>query len=579
MTTLSQRSPVESRLAALTTAHLLFGAILLGAAILRFVELGALPLGPAEAAEALAAYAVWEPARLSAANPVAIGSPLYFSLTALLKPLTGGDGALRLLPALFGLALVALPWRLRDRLGTLGALIAAALLAVAPTHVALARTAGGDSAALFGTLLLAIVWLRLADGADTPVAARRAIVGALALAIGLTSSALFYSGLVSLLAAGLLAGLRLPRLSAAAGRAAVLSGGVALLLLATLALTQPDGLAAAAALPANWLGGFGLGRTTLDLALGLLRYEAGALLIGVPALLACAARLRRAPDAATAAGDRLLLFWALTALLLALAQNGALTALPLLTLPLYLLVGRAADRLLTHGWNRYAALVLLLGVIWGGIALVNVGRYTRLDARDIFPLLVVVLILLAFSFLAVTVVPQPRAALQGIALSALLLWAFVAWGTATSLSRLTGNDPRELWVSAAASDDDVRLLRATLRESSFQLNRSIAGLPIVSSVDNPTLRWYLRDFADVTYVATLPTGSAVQSAAAVIVPAGSEPPPLVGNYVSTTFDVISRRDPAAPAPTLTERLQWWFFRDSAQPLAVEQVQLWLRVDG
>ncbi|HCB49372.1 MAG TPA: hypothetical protein DEP47_07590, partial [Chloroflexi bacterium] len=79
-----------------------------------------------------------------------IGSPLYFTMTGLISQVMGySDEVMRLVPALFGIALTVLPWFLRHRSDKLGALVASLLLAVSPTLTFTSRIAGGQSAALF----------------------------------------------------------------------------------------------------------------------------------------------------------------------------------------------------------------------------------------------------------------------------------------------------------------------------------------------------------------------------------------------------------------------------------------------
>ena len=116
----------------------------MAAAIIRFVDLGKLPLSPVEAAEAWSVWQFWQPIGAGIAT-----SPAYFSLTSMLLPLLGDkDAVMRLIPALFGLGIVLLPWLLRRQLGVIGALTTSLLLAVSPIQTIVSRTAGGDALAL-----------------------------------------------------------------------------------------------------------------------------------------------------------------------------------------------------------------------------------------------------------------------------------------------------------------------------------------------------------------------------------------------------------------------------------------------
>ncbi|MDX1688117.1 MAG: glycosyltransferase family 39 protein, partial [Candidatus Promineifilaceae bacterium] len=167
---------------------LLVGAL---AAVLRLANLNAIPLAPGEAQEALAVWRFWQP---ESSGPAFDYSPAYFSLTSLLMLVLGdGEAVMRVVPAVFGVALPLLPWFWRRYLGVVGALTASLLLAVSPIATITARTAGGAAIALTAVLLVLIAWTRYLDEG------RRgwlvAVFGALGL--GLASGPLFLSGLAT----------------------------------------------------------------------------------------------------------------------------------------------------------------------------------------------------------------------------------------------------------------------------------------------------------------------------------------------------------------------------------------------
>ena len=98
-------------------------------------------------------------------DPVYHGPLQYFG-TAATFLLAGGasDYTSRLLPALFGIALVGLPFLLRRQLGTTGAFIAAGLLAVSPTLLYFSRFARNDIYVAFFTLAIVIaIWRYLSE--------------------------------------------------------------------------------------------------------------------------------------------------------------------------------------------------------------------------------------------------------------------------------------------------------------------------------------------------------------------------------------------------------------------------------
>ena len=86
--------------------------------------------------------------------------PVQFTGTAAMFWLFGdSDFTSRLLPALFGTALVGLPVLLRDRLGRYGALITSVLLAVSPTMLYFSRFARNDIyMAVWALALVAVMW-------------------------------------------------------------------------------------------------------------------------------------------------------------------------------------------------------------------------------------------------------------------------------------------------------------------------------------------------------------------------------------------------------------------------------------
>ena len=572
-----ERSESTKWLSRLTVADGLFLLIVAAAAIMRLVNLGQIPLSPAEAESALAVWQLWQPQPLTAA----IGSPTYFTLTALLTQLLGfSDAVMRLVPALFGLGIVWLPWLLRARLGTTGALVASLLLSVSPLLAVTARSAGGDSMALFALLLLVIAMLRYQETAN-----RRWLYPFFAaLGLGLASAPLFYSGLATLVIAWLIhsaIGLRLfadgfTRPERDDVRRAALFGGVLLVAISTIFLWDPAGLGAAARLFADWLARFSFQgdlATLLDPFLAAGRYELILLMLGIPALIW--AIWRNQPLATFS------LYWLVAILALMLLQRGHLANVVLLILPGYLVIGVYANALLVErrdvmSWALAGGLLLL-----GFLMLVNFARYNRIATFSPQELTSVWIMVFAFAFAAVTIyfvaTWNLTAGYQGVLLSLLALFVFYNWGTAWWLGHVAANDPRERWVSVATADD-VRLLAGTLGDVSRQTLNANAGLDIFSAVDSPVLRWYLRDFARLQVGDALPAGA---QNAVVITPFQSENVALGSDYLGSDFGLIRNgvRPPATGSQTpLLETFRWWLFHETAAEINVERVIVWLRAD-
>lgn len=233
----------------------LYAAILAIGLILRLYRLGLAPLSPSEAQLALAGW--------RGTMPAGIASPLLGWMHALLFTVFGSsDGIARLIPALTGAALVAAPALWRERIGRVGALGAAAILAISPVAIATSRTSSGD------TIVAALV-IGLAAAADRYLQTGRSAwltAGAAILGIGLASGAVIYSGLLALLVgAGLAVALGRPEEAQARWRAMRDTRGLGWRVLgvmvavfaasATGLMWRPGGLAAAIDLFPAWLTG------------------------------------------------------------------------------------------------------------------------------------------------------------------------------------------------------------------------------------------------------------------------------------------------------------------------------------
>lgn len=146
------------RLPAVRWELLIFAAVLALAATLRFWDLGSRTF---HGDEAIHAGFAWQLAdgRGYIHNPLTHG-PFQFIGTALVFVLFGdSDYTARVLPALFGTALVGLPFLLRGYLGRAGAIVTALLLAVSPTLLYFSRFAREDIYVAFFTLgLFVCVW-------------------------------------------------------------------------------------------------------------------------------------------------------------------------------------------------------------------------------------------------------------------------------------------------------------------------------------------------------------------------------------------------------------------------------------
>ncbi len=563
----------------LTIADGLFLLIGVAAAIMRFGNLGRLPLSPTEADAALGIWHFWQPGTVTAGTTaVTVQSPAYFAFTALLTQLFGfSDAVMRAVPALFGVGLVLLPWLLRHQLGNVGALVTSWLLAISPLATIASRTANGDTAALFALLLLLIAWVRYHESGD----GRWLYILMAALALGLTSSAFFYGGLLTLLLAYLVDGALLGLADRtwpqrALWRKTAVFGLVVFLAIGTLFFWYLPALGSAAGLLGQWLQAFGFSGGIAALGnpfLALARYEIALLPLGVVALFWAARHYDRLANIA--------ILWLGALLVLLLLQWGQMSNALLVLLPGYLLVGRlAADVLdnLSDGltWLFTAGLTVL-----GGLMFVNVARFARVVSYNPQDLQNIWLALFAFSFTAVTVyffwAWAQKPTYQALILASLLIFSFYHWGTAWWLSHEAANDLRERWVQAPTADDDTQVLLKTLHEISTQATGSDVGLEILSSVDTPVLRWYLRGFPNATLGHTIP---ATAQAAVLITPQNSEAN-FGADYFGSDYGLLRTgllpESLGSPLPTL-DTFRWWLFHESRAIVEEARVVLWIRAD-
>lgn len=579
-----EKEPKIDWLGRLTVADGVMVLLLLATAVIRLANLGHIPLAESEAELALS---VWRFSQ-SADGPLWLHSPAYFSLTAVLSQLFGfGDGVVRLLPALFGVGLVYLPWLLRHRLGAVGALTACTLLAVSPLQTLLARTAGGDSLAVFALLLLLVAFVRYQETA-VPFWLNWLFVG---LGLGLVSSPLFYTGLVSVvLGLFVLAkmGLRLVdgpgyvRPNKEELATAVAWGGGLFVLLGSCFFLLPTGFGGTAQIFADWLAQFGSnGRWLADPFIALVRYEPILLVWGVAALVWALWR----PDALNLA----LVYWLLASLLFLLLQSGQMNNAALLTVPAYLLIGGllnyvlSGQRLNLVSWASFAGLLLLAATV-----IINVGRLVRvvsslstLQGNSVYMIYIHVVVLVLFLALVLfylLMTMDATAVVQGIALGTVALFLLIHWGNSWWMGQQAANDPRERWV-LTATDSNFRLLLQSLHDFSYQFNRGTNDLDVATNIDTAVMHWYLRDFKK----AQIGTAVSALASNSVLITSTESQLQLEQAYTGADYRLTVSKDSSVPAEALTgdgllKTLRWWFFHDGSAPLRYERVVLWVHAD-
>lgn len=568
----------NSRLERITIADGLFVLIVIIGGLFRFVDLGKIPLAATEAELAWAVWRFWQPG----AELLPVTSPAYFTFTSALTQVFGfSDTAVRLVPALFGLGVVCLPWLLRRQIGTIAALVVSIFLAISPLNVIISRTVGGEAIAVFAIGLVAVSILRI----------RVTAVGnwfyllALALGLGLSSAPLFYSGLLALLITWAVLRLFSIKLSQnepvsmdkSTTRNGIIIGAATFALCSSFLLWYPAGFGASAQIFGDWIAQFQgeNGRAFAEPFMAVVRYEPGLVVLGLVAIIWAIWQNNATALAA--------LYWFSGVLVLMLAQSGVMSNAALLTIPGYFLVGMMVQFVL----SRKSSYPLMAGGIAIGLfailmlIFVNLARYLRVivfDPRDIqFVLVISLSIVLAGTILYLLATVDATAVAQGTLLSFMAVLLFFTWGTSWWLSHEAANDPRERWV-LNGTDDDVRLLVSNLHAFSRLYTNSADEIDIASSVNTPTLRWYLRDFSNAQFGETLP---ATTNNRLLITPSDSDQ--ALGNAYSGSDFRLQRMELSPPVlPNTLEDVinlsRWWLFHDSHADVPTEHIILWVRGD-
>ena len=565
------------RLNQVTVERALIAGIFLLAVCIRLSYLGAAPLSDAEASWALQSL------DLARGAAVEIGPQVsYVNLTgAVLYLFSSSDFTARIWPAITGSLLVLAPLLFRRALGRNATLILMVGLALDPGLVATSRLAGGPMMALgFALLTLGFVYTR------------RSILAGICAGLALLSGSGIIAGLVSLLLAWslerLITGKSVPEGGQApdegtpptwlAGRewvSMLISAAVTLLVVGTLLMLNPQGLAAwIASLPA-YLQGWGQASNVppLRLAAALLVYQPLAMIFGT--IGAVRGWLR---------GDRLartLSLWFLVAFALILVYPARqvfdlVWVLP----PLWALAAielahdirvDSSSRLVAAG--EAAAVFLLLAVVWMNLtgarmAVISTESYL-LRAGVLMGLLalgavITLLVGLGWSWTAA------RAGLVWGVCAALGLYGISAMWSASFRSE---PEQIDLWQPAPITRN-ADLFMKTVEDLSEWNTGLIREIDVTLAAEAPSLRWALRNYPELT---TIPEGnvSALPNTPSIVIARQTaETPRLAETYRGQDFAwwVYPGWEGALPP----DFLRWLTTRQA--PLRQEQVLLWARSD-
>lgn len=574
-----------------------WAGVLLIAGVLRLVALGGGALSAEGTRHAYAALALFR--GTGTTLDAAAGGPFAVLFSSVLFFLFGvSDEVARLGPALAGIGTVVAAIWLRPYLGRAGALLAGLLLAVSPSLVYYARRDQPDAyATCFGTILLVAI-LRLFDRG------RRGdfVLAAAAAALLFVSSPLGVTTLLIIVAAAAVVALRpaaapaddedgdLPPFGGAnlvaAARVgalpAALTAAAILALVFSAAGAAPGNLARG---PGDWLlnwvrsltpaGGNLPGRGPA-FALGLLPlYEPLALVAGLWGIANLATGAGPASPRGGVAARTLLAIWAVAgAVLLILGGAQQPELLVLVAFPLALLAGVTLGRLIEAiDWRRDGsfwtggALVLLFAVLalaaWGA-ALGNILQ-TPAGADEAARTYRFLLTLVAFALpLTGAAVWFARRLERGVAARALALGLTVfllafTWRSALGLGVYRPDTPSEPLVYDASTPEIGPLMTRVLKLSRdlTALQRTVAdptgGHGLIIQVDPAVewpIRWYLRDFPNLTVAPIATLGNAAAQ--------GQPPAQLYFRPADGT------NAPAGAYREVTHKLRWSYPAD--QPL-------------
>jgi len=573
---------------ALTLEVTLYVALALAGLMVRLLALGDAPLAADEARQALAS---WNFVR--GASDAFTGSPLLFAGNAIVFALFGAtDAAARVLPALFGAALILLPALLRRELGRAGALSASALLAFSPSLIFFSRNLNGAIIAVTCALAaLAFAWRSLTERAP-----RAAYFAAASAALALLAAREVWTVVLAIALFMLVA--RAVKWSdsqlggddsTARLRDYVTVFVVVFLGIGTTFLLHREGIGAAFDLFGAWLDGLRPSAAVYDPLRLLVVYEPLLLFFGVAALIQVAF--------AAASGDRTrfplaaLASWVIVAFVLySIGGDKQPARVVALVVPLALLAGwhigdwleRAAqatekEALLSQELPIFALAGALAAFVYLLLAeFVQRGSIVAVDAlaaatgqRENSGFIIAFLIvgaLAAVAFLTVTTVGWRRArdVALAIALAFLSLWT-IRQAARLSFTSAGALNPQEYLVLRAAAPNARDLVRDLEGISRWRANDSRTLTIAADQALGPLVAWNLRDFRNAR-LTSRPT--ATEGTQALLLP--SQAPAPASGWMSQTYRLETRRG-TEPIPGL---LRWLLFRDVG---AVESVDaaLWI----
>lgn len=521
----------------------IYSLILLLALLLRFADLGAAPLTQLEAQAALPAHS------LANGETSELGDqPAYVLLSSPVFSLFGSsEFVARLLPAIFGLALVTMPYFWRDLLGQKVALVFSLALALDPGMVAVSRLASGHMIAVSAGLMALTAWRYF-----------RPIWAGIFTSIALIASPVIFFAVIPAILVWVSL-LPQQRSTSDQWRPFLMAIAITLVLGGTWLLRTPGGFEGLRSTAMAFFGGFTRpGVPVTEIGLALLGYALPALVFG---LVGAVNSWRRNQSI-----GKVLSLFALFSVLLVLVYPGrqvadllwvvvALWALAAMQVADYVSLPRK-DLSVALG---EAGLILLLGIFFG-IALSKLAaNYTDFVfvAIATFVLAIIATVLIAFGW-------SRAGAEHGFMWALLLFTALFMLSASSRFLRVETTDANDLWSPGPAAGSS-RVLAESLHDLSVLDRGQVNELAVNLRTDSPAVAWELRNL--------LPAESGAE-----------EVPPLI----ITAVDAQGEEFAAYRGQSIAARIQrawlgwppnffaWLFYRQA--PTQTEQVILWARVD-
>jgi hypothetical protein len=499
----------------ITLEHALYILALCLALAFRLIGLGALPFNETEAAWA------WQAYQVSQAETVQIGSqPAYVLLTGLLFFIFSSSEYLaRLLPAVLGSMVIAVPFVFKDRIGRKAALVAAFGLALDPLTVAVSRQVGSPMLAVGFASLALVAWHYRKPGVTGVFAALFLLSGQPAV---VAVAALVITALLLILSETRPAWLQ----DHFDFKPFLVSCALSLFVVGTLFMRYPQGLSAMLQAVPNYLSGWTVaagfwGQIPLLQAMAAVPlYQPLALVFGGFILL------KRDTWQHTTYRPISLLFL-LVFVLVILYPARQTSDLVWALVPLWLLAGKGISPFIKRVdkehrlvvWGQGIAILVLLSFWWANLVKITriyyvnipVGfRLADFNALDlgtkdyIGRMVVVVLVPLVIALLIAIVVTNwnrqagVHSVVWGLGLFGMFYLVLVLFG----INDLRTQQANELWNPAMApgyADD----LTEALAELSVPYVGNRNELEVVYQLDMALLHWQLRDMPNAKFVPIL----------------------------------------------------------------------------